>query len=532
MSDLPLSPVEAIKANSRFLRGHLSEELVNPDPAFSPEGEQLIKLHGFYTQKHREQKDLPPTVMGRGRIPGGRMSAAQYLVWDELADHYGDGTLRITTRQCLELHGLAKADMRAVVQALHRAGATTQGACGDVVRNVTQAVNPLGRPELAQLDEVADRLSRHFLSRAHAYQEVWLEEPARDPATETEPLMGSSYLPRKFKIALTLAGENEVDILSNDLGLAATLNAEGGLEGFFVFAGGGQSMSFNGNAFPRLAEAMGWIPEGALISVVEALVATFREHGNRSDRKRARLKYLVHDRGIAWLRDEVEARSGLRFQERPLPPWSTLRYHGWQRRTDGTWALGLSLLCGRIAGGLKTTLRELLGRFPVALQLTADQDLILLGLQDGERAEVEGLLGHLARPSRLQERALACISLPLCTLAITDGERVLPGVLADVEELLARHGLADRAPVLRLTGCPNGCTRPHTAELALIGQGIGKYALYAGGSATSDRQAFRLAERVPLAELKATLEPIFARWASEGGPEEGFGDFADRCLRS
>lgn len=525
------SPVEAIKAGSNFLRGNLSQELVDGQPGFSAEGEQLIKLHGFYFQKNRERKEDPPTAMGRGRIPGGRLSARQYLAWDALADQYGDGTLRITTRQCLELHGLAKASMRPVVQALHAVDATTQGACGDVVRNVLHPVNPLGRPELDHLEAVADRLSTHFLSRAHSYQEVWLGEAPRDPATESEPILGASYLPRKFKIALTLAGENSVDLLSNDLGLAATMSADGLPDGFFVFAGGGQSMSYSGSAFPRLADLLGWVPEAALIPVVEALVATFREHGNRSDRKRARLKYLVHDRGAAWLKQEIEGIAGVRFQERPLPPWTTPGYHGWQRRADGTWALGLSLLCGRIAGELKAALRQAVELSPVGLQLTPEQDLVLIGIRDGERSEFDRLLGHLASPSPLRAKALACISNPLCAFAITEGERVLPEILADVEELLARHGLSDRAPSLRVTGCPNGCSRPHTAELALIGQGIDKYALYLGGSPANDRLAFRHADRVPRPELKTVLEPLFIRWAQEGRQDEGFGDFAVRCLQ-
>jgi len=529
-----LSAVEGIKADSRFLRGHLAEELENPEPGFSPEGEQLIKLHGFYVQRDREHKERPPTVMGRGRIAGGRLSAEQYLVWDALADEFGDGTLRITTRQCLELHGVTKKDMKPVIQALHRVGVTTQGACGDVVRNVTQAVNPLGRADLALLDGVADRLSCHFLSRANAYPELWLEARAQDPATESEPLMGSSYLPRKFKIALTLAGENPVDLFSNDLGLAATLDGAGHLEGFFVFVGGGQSMAFGNPAtFPQLAELLGWIPEAALLGVVEALVATFRDHGNRSDRKQARLKFLLWERGLAWIREEVSNRAGARFETRPLPPWYSGPCLGWHRRVDGTWALGLSLLSGRIAGALKASLRALLQAFPVPTQLTTDQDLILLGIPDQDRSQAETLLaGVELRPSPLRQRALACVALPLCSLAITEAERVLPEVLSELEALLEHHGLADRAPVFRLTGCPNGCARPHTAELALIGQGIGKYALYVGGSPGGDRLAFRLAERVPRAELGATLEPLFVRWSQEGEPGEAFGDFANRTFRS
>nr|WP_320131371.1 NADPH-dependent assimilatory sulfite reductase hemoprotein subunit [uncultured Holophaga sp.] len=522
------SPIETIKASSNFLRGNLPQELTDAAPGFSPEGEQLIKLHGFYAQKHREHKDAPPTAMGRGRIPGGRLSAAQYLVWDSLATQYGDGTLRFTTRQCIELHGLAKADMRAVVQALHVVKATTQGACGDVVRNVLYPANPTGRPEINALQKVAEQLSTHFLSRAAAYQEIWLEAPPSG-APESEPLMGSAYLPRKFKIALTLAGEDTLDVLSNDLGLAATLDASGAIEGWFVFAGGGQSMNFAGTAFPRLASLLGWVEAKALLPVAEALLGTFRDHGDRENRKRARLKYVLHDRGVDWARSEVETRAGICFTQRPLPPWQTPSSHGWQKGPDGTWALGLSLLCGRIEGELKGTLRRVLETHPVDVQLTAEQDLVLLGVPEAAKAEVSALLGHLAQPSPLWAQAVACIAQPLCAFAITEGERALPAVLADVEHVLADLELTDRAPVLRLTGCPNGCARPHAAEIGLIGQGIDKYALYLGGK--GDRLAFHFAERVPRSEIGATLRPLLTRWKTEGQPGETFGDFAMRCLQ-
>jgi len=534
------SAIEDLKLASRHQRGTLKEELEGQDPSFSSDSQHLIKLHGLYQQKHRDKgrpEGSPPVLMLRGRIPGGRLSAEQYLAWNALADTFGDATLRVTTRQSLELHAVPKGDLKPVLQAIHRVKLTTQGACGDVVRNVTQAVNPWGRADLDQLEPIAEKLSHHFLSRTKAYVEIWLDGEAVDPGTEEEPLYGDTYLPRKFKISVTVAGENSVDLLSNDLGFAATLGLDGRIDGFFVFVGGGQGQSIqDATTFPRLADLLGWIPERALIPVAEAVVTAFRDHGNRSERKRARLKYVIANRGVDWFRAEVENRADLAFDPRPLPPWKTTSYLGWQSRTDGTWALGLHILSGRIADTetqqIKAGLKDVIEAFGANVQLTPDQDLILLGLRAEDRPAVEALLSakgiRIDRPSPLRQKALACVALPYCSLAITEAERALPNLLDEMEGLLERHGLSDRAPVFRITGCGNGCARPYSAELALVGQGIDKYAIFAGGHPEGLRLCEVVAERVPRTELPKALDALFGLWAREAVAGEGFGEFTHR----
>ena len=526
------SPIESLKRDSRHLRGTLAEELAGDARGFAKDSEQLLKLHGLYQQKDRDRRreDPPPVLMLRGRIPGGRLSAAGYLAWDELADRYGDGSLRLTTRQTVELHGVLKGDLKTVMAGLHQALLTTQGACGDLVRNVTLAPNPWKRPDLEQLEAVADRFSSHFLARTRAYAEIWLDGVKQEEAEPVEPFYGATYLPRKFKIAVTAAGENLVDLYTNDLAFAATF-AGGRLEGFFVFAGGGMGMTHNDpTTFPRLADPLGWIPAEAALSVAEAVVALHRDEGNRADRRHARLKYLAAARGAAWLKGEVEARSGLRFQDRELPPWRTSDVLGWQPRTDGTWAYGVHTPSGRVLGPLKQALKTLVARHQLAVQVSPDQDLILLGIPEAARADVAAVLqaGGALAADPLARRALACVALPFCGLAVTEAERGLPAFLQALRGPLLRHGRLEQAPVFRVTGCANGCARPYNAELALVGQAVDKYAVYAGGSPQGDRMGFVLRDRVPAAELPGLFEALVAAWAAGGLAGEGLGDYAAR----
>ena len=524
---------EDLKAASRHLRGALAEELASPDPSFSKDGQTLVKFHGLYQQKERGAKDKPPTLMLRGRIPGGRLSAAQYLAWDGLADRYGDGTLRLTTRQSVELHGVLKGDVKATLQGLQAALLTTKGACGDVVRTVTQAPNPWLRRDLAQLDAVVDRLAAHFQATSNAYAEIWLDGERVDPEREQERVFGATYLPRKFKISVTVTGENLVDLYTNDLGLAATFGADGRLDGFFAFAGGGLGMSHGDETtFPCLADLLGWLPVARLLAVAEAVVGVHRDEGNREDRRHARLKYVIARRGLPWFKAEVERRAGLVFEDRPLPPWRTSRVLGWLDRTDGTLALGLSIPSGRVGGTLKTALREVVATLRAGVQLSPDQDLILLGLGADARASVEAIFHRHGHPvvsvDPLAERALACVALPLCGLALTEAERVLPDFLAELRGALGRQGLAERSLVFRVTGCANGCARTYTAELALVGQTARSYVLYAGGDAEGTRLAFPVLQKVTVEALPGVLDRVFAAWGAEGEPGESFGAFAAR----
>jgi len=528
-------PVEALKHASRHLRGTLVEELASEVEGFTKDSETLLKFHGLYQQKNRDKApDTPkhPVLMVRGRIPGGRLEAPQYLAWDRIADTFGDGTLRITTRQSLELHGIVKGEAKATLKDLRAAFQTTQGACGDVVRNVTQPPNPWGRADLAQLDGLAQHLSDHFRAHSNAYAEVWLDGEKVDEATEKEPLLGDNYLPRKFKISVTLAGENAVDVYTNDLAFAATLKGDV-IDGYFVLAGGGMGMTHNDpTTFPRLADLLGWIPADAALRVAESVVGVHRDHGNRGDRRRARLKYVIHQQGLEWFRTEVETRAGLIFLDRDLPRWETTSTLGWLKRTDGAWALGLHTLSGRLAGPLKAALRELVDRFHLAVQFTPDQDAILIGIPEAAKTEVDGFFKarglDIHSPAPLFDRALACVALPLCGLAITEAERALPELLDLIQSQLEDHGLADRAPVFRVAGCANGCSRPYAAEFALVGQTPGKYALYLGGNIEGTRLAQEVVQKVSTEALGPFLDQLFSLWKSEGQPGEPLGNFSNR----
>ena len=529
---------EDLKRDSRHLRGTLAEELASPEPGFAEGSQQLLKPHGLYQQTDRDARKAAkaagvapplPAIMARGRLPGGRLDARAWAVWDALADTYGDGSLRITTRQSLELHGILKGDLKATLKGLRDGLQTTTGACGDVVRNVVAPPNPTGRPELARLAAEAARLSDHFKAASRAYAEIFLDGEAVPPETEVEPLYGETYLPRKFKIALTLAGENAVDLLTHDLGFAATLDG-GELTGWHVFAGGGMGMTHgNDQTFPRLADHLGWIPAEALLAAAEAVVALHRDFGDRGNRRRARLKYVLHDHGADWARAEVAARSGVPFEDRPLPSWSTPSLLGWHEAADGTWSFGLHTLSGRIAGARKRALADLIAAFALGVQLTPEQDLILTGIRAGDRSQIEARLDPSSlAPSPLATRALACVALPWCGLAVAEAERALPAFLEGFEAALARHGKSAAAPTFRVTGCANGCARPYAAELALVGQAPDRYVLWAGGSAEGTELAFPVRDKVTPAELPDLFDRLVATWAAEGLPGEPFGAFARR----
>lgn len=540
---------ELLKIDSRGLRGTLGAELAEPTAKLSPAAETLIKFHGMYQQKNRDRRPapapgvtpLPPkpfTLMVRGRIPGGRLTWRQWLAWDEVADRYADNGLRITTRQSLQLHGVLKKDVKAAAQAIHRALSHTTGACGDVVRNVTQAPNPWGDPRLAQLDRPAATLSKHFEVASQAYFEIFLDGEA--VAVEAEdPIYGRAYLPRKFKIGITAAGNNSIDIYTQDLGLAATYDAHGRLDGFFVLVGGGMGMSHSNPATkPRLADLLGWIPSPALLAVAEAVVTTQRDFGNRENRDFARLKYLIADRGLAWFKAEVERRAGVGFQERPLPPWHTPSYLGWWQRPDGTLALGFHTLSGRIVDSerrpLKSALRDLITAYQLDIQLTADQDLVLLGIKPSDKRAIEAHLDRFGLsihpPGALFNKALTCVALPTCSKALAESERIGGAVFSALQDALDAHGLTGRAPapVVRITGCPNGCARPYTAEIGIVGQMPGQYAVFLGGDAEGQRLAQKVKDRVKYEDLPAYLEKLAAYWRQHGEEDERLGDFVTR----
>lgn len=537
------SKMEVLKEESRGLRGTLPEEINSDATRFTGSAENLLKFHGMYQYKDRDKKKpgdesvgpKPFTMMVRGRIPGGRMTAQQWVAWDDIASRYATAGLRITTRQSLQLHGVLKGDVKPVLKEIHEALMSTTGACGDVVRNVTQSVNPWGDPRLAQLDEPATLLSKHFEVSSNAYFEIFLDgEPVVEE--KDDRIYGKTYLPRKFKIGLTAAGNNSIDIYTQDLGLAATFDHHDKLDGYFVFVGGGMGMAHNDTeTHPRLADLLGWIPKEALVAVAEGVVFTQRDYGNRENRTFARLKYLLDSRGLAWFKNEVEQRAQLKFEDRPLPAWKTPQHLGWIETRDGTLALGFHTLSGRLIDGerpLKSALRHVIETYQLAVQLTAEQDLILHGIKPENKREIETYLDtqglNPLSPRKLYDRALTCVALPTCVKALAESERVGPQVFGQIQEILDRYQLNDKAPVVRITGCPNGCARPYSAEIGIVGQMPGLYAIFVGGEPEGQRLAFKVKDKVKTNDLPVLFDKLIGYWKAEGGREEFLGDFVQR----
>ena len=542
------SPVEQIKESSRALRGTLAEELRGPASHLSDDAKQLLKFHGSYEQddrdsrRARKREGLEPaySFMVRSRVPGGVLSARQYLAHDELAGCYANGTLRVTTRQTIQLHGVIKDDLRATIRGLNDALVTTLATCGDVNRNVACCPAPLPDPVRTACRELAHRISDHLLPRTRAYHEIWIDgeqvdvEPAGAPA-EVEPIYGERYMPRKFKTAIGLPHDNCTDLLSDDLGFLAIADGTR-LEGFNVLVGGGLGRTHGKeDTYPRLATPLGFATAAEVLDVATAVLLVQRDFGNRSDRRRARLKYLLDERGMDWFRTEVESRIG-----RELPPPAPIAitavedHLGWHDQGDGRWFLGVHIANGRIAdtdaARIRTGLREVVTRVAPGVHLTPQQNLLLTGVPERRRAEVDRILDdHGIRGLRtlpvVRRWALACPALPTCPLALAEAERALPAVLDELEAALRRLGLEDSPFTVRMTGCPNGCARPYSADLAFVGRSLGKYAVHVGGNLEGTRLADAWADLVPLDRLVATVLPLLERFRDERLPDERFGDF-------
>jgi sulfite reductase (NADPH) hemoprotein beta-component len=542
------SPVETIKAASRRLRGTLRASLADPTTgALADADAQLVKFHGSYLQDDRDLREerrrqkLEPAwqFMIRTRLPGGVIAPRQWLQLDAIAGAYGDGTLRLTTRQAFQFHGVRKRDLRAALRALNAVRIDTIAACGDVNRNVLVAANPWQSRTHAAVHALAARLSAHLLPRTRAYHEIWLDEAeSAHSGTEDEPIYGAAYLPRKFKIAFAVPPHNDVDVFAHDLGFIAAIE-DGRLAGFNVTAGGGLGTSHGDPAtYPRLADVLGFVAPDDVLAIAEAVIATQRDFGNRSERKRARLKYTIDERGLAWFRAEIERRAG--FALAPARPFHFDRRgdrFGWIEGEDGRWHLGLRIEGGRIAdragAPLRKGLREIARVHRGEFVLTPNQNLIVAGVAPVERAWIEalavahGLDAHrTATPLRLH--ALACVALPTCPLAMAEAERQLPALLDRLEALLARHGLRDQPLYLRVSGCPNGCSRPYLGEIALIGKAPGRYHLMLGADGAGRRLNALHRENLDETAILAELDACFARYAAERDAGEGFGDFLVR----
>jgi sulfite reductase (NADPH) hemoprotein beta-component len=545
--------VEDIKSASRRLRGSLLDSLADPVTGALREDDQtLIKYHGSYQQDDRDLRDerrrqkLEPAYqfMIRTRTPGGVVTPTQWLQLDQIATRYGNHSLRVTTRQAFQFHGVIKRELKATMQAINAALIDTLAACGDVNRNVLVAANPLLSPVHAQLYADAARTSEHLLPNTRAYYEIWLdEERVLGSGEEAEPIYGDRYLPRKFKIGFALPPLNDVDVFANDLGFIGTVE-EGVLTGYHMALGGGMGATHGDpETWPRVGNLVGWFPRERLLDVATAVVTTQRDFGNREQRKRARFKYTIDDRGLDFIVEEIQRRAGLQFA--PVRPFAFEHNgdrYGWVEGEDARWHLTLSLPAGRIAdvdgttalSGLREIARELSSLPGSEFRLTPNQNLVIAGVPATVRTRIDALVtehgldaGNLA-PTALARGAMACVALPTCGLAMAEAERYLPDFNARLQPLLERHGLADAPIVLRISGCPNGCSRPYLAEIALVGKAPGRYNLMLGGDHRGQRLNTLYRENITEAEILAALEPLFARYGAERDAGEGFGDFLHR----
>lgn len=547
VDDVALTGVEKLKAESLGLRGTLSDELEGPGGGLSEEAKQILKFHGSYQQddrdvrRERKKAGLEPaySFMVRSKVPGGVVSAEQYLVHDHLADQYANGTLRITTRQGFQFYGILKGDLRRTIHELNDALVTTFGACGDVVRNVVSCPAPIAGGLREEVIEWARLIRDETLPRSRSYHEIWVEGTSITRAeAEPDPLYGDRYLPRKFKIGFAFPDDNCTDVHSNDLGLLVISEGDR-IVGFNVLVGGGFGQTHNKpETFPRLADPLAYVEPDELIDVVKAVIAVQRDYGNRENRKRARLKYLLAEKGVEWFRGQVESYLGRTLKD-PLPVEVTgIEDHlGWHEQGDGRWFRGVWVENGRILDReglqLRTALREIVSRFGTDVHLTTQQNLLLVNIAPEDRSAIDDILrahGVVSHEELSEARrwSMACPAIPTCPLAVAESERVLPDVMSELEVALARLGLAEETFSVRMTGCPNGCARPYTADLAFVGRSLNKYVVYVGGNMEGTRLGTEYATLVPLDQLVTTVRPLFERFRDERLPGERFGDFWSR----
>jgi sulfite reductase (NADPH) hemoprotein beta-component len=549
----PPSAVELIKKASRGLRGSLVESLADPlTGAIRDSDTQLIKFHGSYMQDdrdlraEREHQKLEPaySFMIRTRTPGGVCTPAQWIAMTKLARTYGTGSLRITTRQAFQLHGVIKKDLKKTMQGMNAALIDSIAACGDVNRNVMAAANPVESRLHQEVHDWSVKLSEHLLPKTRAYHEIWLDGEKLVGPAEEEPVLGQLYLPRKFKTAVVVPPHNDVDVYSQDLGFTAILDheglEEGKLLGFNLTVGGGLGATHGEpETFPRVADLIGFLTPDQMLKVAETVVGIQRDFGDRTDRKHARFKYTIADRGVDWFKAELFKRLGHELEAPRAFKFTTQgdRF-GWLRGHDGRWHLTLRIESGRVTDTpgkpFLTGLEKIAEIHQGDFRLTANQNLIIANVPAGECMNIDRLvadhgLGRALSTSPVRRDALACVSLPSCGLAMAEAERYLPAFVDRVDEVLKKHGLKDIPLTVRITGCPNGCARPYLAEIALIGRAPGRYTLRLGADAIGSRLNVIYRDNIDEAAIVTIVDELIGRYAVERHTNERFGDFLWRA---
>jgi len=560
-----LSKLEGIKERSNYLREPLASELLEDTTHFSEAAVQVLKFHGSYQQDNRDNRikgqEKDYQMMLRTRNPGGYIPAQLYLTLDRLADQYGNGTLRVTTRQGFQLHGILKRNLKAAIGDIVRNLGSTLGACGDLNRNVMAPPAPYkNRADYRYAWDYATHIADLLAPQTGAYYEIWLdgekvlsgeEAPEVKAARQRdrhgttfpegeEPIYGQHYMPRKFKCCVTVPGDNSIDLYTQDVSLVVITDRHSELQGFNVLVGGGMGRTHNKEeTFARLADELGYVAKDDIYDLMKAIVATQRDYGDRAQRRHARMKYLVHDWGINKFRDRVEQYFGKPLQPyRPLPEWKYQDYLGWHEQGDGKFFLGLSIENGRVkddgALRLKSALRNLVQTFELPMRLTANHNIILYEIRPEWRGVIQstleqhGVATHPTQIDPLVRYSMACPALPTCGLAIAESERALPNILRRIRRQLDQLGLAQEEFVIRMTGCPNGCARPYMAELGFVGSAPGAYQIWLGGTPDQTQLAQPFVERLPIDDLETFLEPLFVYFRRDRQPGESFGPFCAR----
>jgi len=542
------SPFEILKEKSNFLRGTIAESLNDPlTGALRADDQILIKFHGTYQQQNRDIDDdrkkqkLEPlySFLIRIRVPGGVTTPQQWLDMDELSDKYADKTLKLTTRQAFQFHGVFKRNLKKTIQEINKSLLDTIAACGDVNRNVMCSANPFESAIHAEAAEDAKRISAHLTPQTSAYHEIWLDgELVAGGEKEEEPLYGKTYLPRKFKAAIAIPPRNDTDVLSNDLGFIAIVE-KGKLVGYNLTVGGGMAYTFGNNkTYPRVADVVGFFPKEQIVEVSEAVLIFQRDHGNRSERKNARLKYTIDRLGLNFFHAELERIKGIKLEPAKEFKFETLGdKYGWSKSEDGLWHYGVFVEGGKLVdkNGYhpKTAIREIAKIHTGTFILTGNQNVIIAQVTESKKPKIEALLKkykiiNADKLSSLRQNSIACAALPLCGLAFAEAERYLPLLVDEIDKVLEANGLLKTPISIRMTGCSNGCGRPFLAEIGLVGKAPGKYNLYLGASFTGERLNKLYKEMLSEEQIIEALSPILADYAKNKEVEEHFGDFVIR----
>ncbi len=542
-----LSEDEHIKNKSDFLRGTIKESLNNPlTGALDPDDIKLIKYHGSYQQydrdldSERKMQKLEPLYqfMVRVRAAGGITSPQQWIALDELSDKYGNGTMKLTTRQSFQFHGILKRDLKLTIQAINETLLSTLATCGDVNRNVMCNPNPYQSEIHEEVYKLAAEISDYFLPKTTAYHEIWLNKEKVAGATDVEPLYTEHYLPRKFKIALAIPPNNDIDVFANDIGLIA-VEENNRLKGFNFCVGGGLGSTFGEKAtYPRLADIIGFVEKNKVIEVAETVIAIQRDFGNRQDRKNARFKYTIDKRGLEWFVNELHTRLGWEIESsRPYNFTTNGDEYGWVKGTNGKWFYTLFVEHGRVKDEegyqLKTALRELAGVLQGDFRLTGNQNLIITNVEEKDKEAIESILlekGVFNNPKHtgLRKNSMACVALNTCGLAFAEAERYLPSLIDKMDEIMRKNGLEDDEINIRMTGCPNNCARSSLGEIGFVGRAIGRYNMYMGASHNGDRLNTLYKEMLSEEAILEEIEPIISAYSKEREEGEHFGDFVIR----